>query len=253
MCPCSLKILYVPTADQTKPEPKTLRILAIETSGARAGVAALADYKLLSELPLNPAQRGAQSLAPAMAALLRQVGWQPRDVQLVGVSVGPGSFTSLRVGVTTAKAFAYAVSAEILPIGTLEVIAAQADAPPGGQIAAGIDAQRGDVYAACYRRRGLFDHEVIQPPSIVSASDWLAGLAGETIVTGPALDKLAAVLPVDQQIASREAWYPAAQTVARLAAAKHAAGQRSDVWSIVPLYLRKSAAEERAQTGPQRA
>lgn len=224
-----------------------MRVLAIETSGANGGVAALADHELLLELPLNPTQRGAQSLAPALADLLRQVGWQPRDVQLVGVSVGPGSFTSLRVAVTTAKTFAYAVSAEILGIGTLETIAAQAEAPAAGQIAVAIDAQRGDVYSGLYRRRGPYDHELIRPPAIVSAADWLTRLTPEMLATGPALEKLAGSLPTGVNLAKRELWHPSAQTVARLAAARHAAGERSDVWSIVPLYLRPSAAEERAQ------
>lgn len=223
-----------------------MRILAIETSGVTGSVAALSDHDLLLELPLNANHRGAQSLAPALADLLRQVVWQPRDARLVGVSVGPGSFTSLRVGVTTAKTFAYAVSAEILAIGTLEVIAAQADVPPGRLISPAIDAQRGDLYTALYRRRGPCDHELIEPPSIVAAADWLAGLGRETLAIGPALEKLAAGLPADQPVAPHESWSPAARTVARLAAAKYAAGERSDVWRVVPFYLRKSAAEERA-------
>lgn len=243
-----VQVLYAVSTPWTKPELRTLRILALETSGATGGVAALDSRQLLLELPLNPAQRGAQSLAPAVAELLRQVGWQPKDVELVGVAVGPGSFTSLRVGVTTAKTFAYAVSAQIQAIGTLEIIAAQADAPPGGLVAAAVDAQRGDVYCGLFRRRGPFKYEPVQPPMIVAATEWLAGLTRETLATGPALDKLPAGLPAEQQIAPRETWYPAARTLGHLAAAKHAAGERSDVWSIVPLYLRKSAAEERAQS-----
>lgn len=227
-----------------------MHILAIETSGTRGSVAALAGRQLLLELQLNPAQRGAQSLAPALAELLRQVLWQPQDVQLVAVSVGPGSFTSLRVGVTTAKTFAYAVSAGMLGIGTLETIAAQADVPPGGQIAVAADAQRGDLYTALYRRNAPFNHALVQPPSIVPAVDWLAGLNREVLVAGPALEKLASQLPAGQRTAPREAWYPAARTVARLAAEKHTAGEQGDVWSVVPLYLRKSAAEERTLRKP---
>ncbi|MGH7138157.1 MAG: tRNA (adenosine(37)-N6)-threonylcarbamoyltransferase complex dimerization subunit type 1 TsaB, partial [Pirellulales bacterium] len=128
-----------------------MRILAIETSGAMQSVAALDGGDLLAELPLDRSQRGARSLAPTLAQLLRQVAWKPCEVELVAVAVGPGSFTSLRVGVTTAKAFAYAVSARVLGIGTLEIIAAQAtEAAAGGQVAVAVDAQRGDVYAARY-------------------------------------------------------------------------------------------------------
>ena len=55
----------------------------------------LADGNLLAELMLDHTQRSAQSLAPAMQGLLKQVGWLPGDVQLVAVSIGPGSFTGL--------------------------------------------------------------------------------------------------------------------------------------------------------------
>ena len=100
-----------------------MRILALETTDKTGSVAAIDDDNLLAELMLDHTQRSAQSLAPAMQRLLKQVGWLPADVQLVAVSVGPGSFTGLRVGVTTAKVFAYAVGAEVLGIDTLEAIA----------------------------------------------------------------------------------------------------------------------------------
>ena len=100
-----------------------MRILALETTDKTGSVAALDDCNILAQLMLDQNQRSAQSLAPAMKTLLEQVQWQPKDVQLVGVSVGPGSFTGLRVGVTTAKVFAYAVGADVLGINTLEAIA----------------------------------------------------------------------------------------------------------------------------------
>jgi tRNA threonylcarbamoyladenosine biosynthesis protein TsaB len=223
-----------------------LRVLAIETSGASGSVAALADGRLLVELALERQQRGAQSLAPALAELLRLVSWKPREVELVGVSVGPGSFTSLRVGVTTAKTFAYAVSAQVLGIGTLEAIAVQAvELPSGGLIATAIDAQRGDVYAALFQCRGAFDLETIQSPAIHAADAWLAGLPNDVLVTGPALENLAVRLPPSVRPAPRDGWQPRASTVAQLAAAKFAAGERGDLWRLAPLYVRKSAAEER--------
>src|SRR5271163_2151267 len=96
------------------------RILALETSELTGSVAAAADGNVLAELQLDPQQRSAQSLAPAIRALLAQVGWQPADIDLLAVTIGPGSFTGLRVGVATAKVFAYACGAEVLGISTLE-------------------------------------------------------------------------------------------------------------------------------------
>ncbi|HWB11849.1 MAG TPA: tRNA (adenosine(37)-N6)-threonylcarbamoyltransferase complex dimerization subunit type 1 TsaB [Pirellulales bacterium] len=228
-----------------------MRILAIETSSAAGSVAAFSDGKPLAELRLNPAQRGAQSLAPALDELLRQAAWKPRDVQLVAVSVGPGSFTALRVGVTTAKTFAYAVSAEVLALDTLEVIATQVDAPAGEKISTAIDAQRGDVYAASFRRQAPGVLERLQPTAILPADKWIEGLYPETVVSGPALERLGARVRATVRVASREMWVPSAGAVARLAVVKYAAGQRDDVWRLVPHYLRPSAAEERrSHVGP---
>jgi tRNA threonylcarbamoyladenosine biosynthesis protein TsaB len=226
-----------------------MHILAIETSSAAGSVGALSDSNVLALLRLNTAQRGARSLAPALAELLRQVGWKPRDVQLIAVSVGPGSFTALRVGVTTAKTFAYAVSAEVIAVDTLEVIANQVAASAGETVAAAIDAQRSDVYAARYRWLAPFELECVAPPAIVAADVWLSQLQRNTIVTGPALDKLADKLPAEIRVAPFDARHPSAATVGQLAVAKYAAGQRDDLWRLVPRYLRKSAAEEKAAHG----
>src|SRR5687768_6416743 len=109
-----------------------LRILALETSGRSGSVAALIGQvvpvrtRVIGQQALDDHQRNAQSLAPAIRSLLDVAGWRPADVQLVAVTAGPGSFTGLRVGVTTAKVFAYATSAAVLGVDTLEVIAQQA-------------------------------------------------------------------------------------------------------------------------------
>jgi len=89
-----------------------VRILALETTEMAGSLAAMHDGKLLAELELDPRQRTAQSLAPGMKTLLAKVAWRPADVELVAVTIGPGSFTGLRLGITTAKTFAYALGAE---------------------------------------------------------------------------------------------------------------------------------------------
>ena len=213
-------------------------------------MALLENHSLSAELPLNAEQRSARSLAPAIAEVLAIAGRRTADVQLVAVTVGPGSFTSLRVGVTTAKAFAYAVGAEVLGVETLEAIAAEtllATGEPdidGLMIAAAIDAQRGDVYAARFRASGN-QLDRLAPTAICPAGEWLASLESGWQATGPALESLAARLTAGVRTAPRPAWMPTAATVGRLAAAKYAAGCRDDLWTLAPVYLRKSAAEEK--------
>jgi tRNA threonylcarbamoyladenosine biosynthesis protein TsaB len=230
---------------------------------------------VLLELELNPGQRSAQSLAPAIKSLLQQVSWQPAEVQLVAVTIGPGSFTGLRVGVTTAKTFAYSVGAEILGIDTLETIAANVgergerradreDQRAGmssspallknsaikdvsSQLQVIFDAQRGDIVAGSFARSEDGWFRPIDKQRLISIDQWLADLRPGMAVTGPILNKLQSRLPPDIMVLDERYWHPRAAQVARLAARDYAAGHRDDLWTLLPRYSRRSAAEEKLE------
>jgi tRNA threonylcarbamoyladenosine biosynthesis protein TsaB len=220
-----------------------MRILALETT-EKIGSVAAADDKLLSELTLGQTQRSAQSLAPAMLVLLKQVGWQPDDVQLVAVSVGPGSFTGLRVGITSAKMFAYAVGAEILGVNTLEAIAAGAP-DDVTQVSAVIDAQRGQIVERRFSRRPDGWFEPAAPERLVDVDVWIAELPPGIAATGPVLAKLGNTLPAHVCVLNPKYWPPRASAIASLAARDYGLGRRDDLWQLVPHYSRRSAAEEK--------
>jgi len=221
-----------------------MRILALETTERTASVAAAEHNKVLVSLPCDSTLRSAQSLAPAIGQLLRTVHWEPRSVELVAVSVGPGSFTGLRVGLTTAKLFAYAVGAEILGIDTLEVVAAAA---PSGveQVWAAMDAQRGQWVVQQFGRSAEGWQCPRGPASLVVAESWLEGLPPGSAISGPVLHKVLGRLPREAQPLPAELWPPTAANVAMLASRDYAAGRRDDLWTLVPRYSRPSAAEER--------
>lgn len=220
------------------------KILALETSSTTGSVAALVDGHLLTEIALGREKRSAQTLAPAIRELLQSVGWRPEDVDLVAAGIGPGSFTGLRLGVTTAKVFAYAVKAEVLGIDTLETIANQV--PAGVQrVMAIIDAQRGDGVARAFVRDPAGWLVPQGPPRLVSLRSLVEQLPAEAVLSGPVLERLAGELPSGLKTAEPECWHPRASTVGRLAAHKYAAGLRHDLWTLVPHYARPSAAEEK--------
>lgn len=221
-----------------------MRILALETTERSGSLAAATDGNLLAELSLEGTQRSAQSLAPAMIALLRQAGWRPGDVQLVAVSQGPGSFTGLRIGVTTAKVFAYAVGADILGIDTLDAIVAAAP-DDVTKVSVVMDAQRGQVVARRYRRQSDGWFEPAEPQRLINVETWFEQLPAEIAVTGPVLGKLAARLPSHVRLLDPHDWLPRASIVARLAARDYALGRRDDLWKLAPHYCRRSAAEEK--------
>jgi tRNA threonylcarbamoyladenosine biosynthesis protein TsaB len=171
-----------------------MRILGLDTTEQTGSIAAAEDANLLKECRLSSDLRSAGSLAPAIGELLGQVGWKPCDVQLVAVTIGPGSFTGLRIGVTTAKAFAYAVGAEVLGIDTHETLAS---ACPDDirSLATVIDAQRGQVAARSFQRNGSGELLPQSNSELLDVDCWIATLAPGTRVTGPVLRRIAARFP----------------------------------------------------------
>ncbi len=221
-----------------------MRILALETTEKVATIAAAEDSNILAFQPCDPKLRSAQALVPGISQLLRSVQWKPDDVELVAVSVGPGSFTGLRVGVISAKVLAYAIGAEVLGVDTLETIAVAAP-PEVRQLWASVDAQRGQWVVRQFGRADDRWPRPLGPARLVDAESWLAALPPDTVLTGPVLHKAADRLPGHIRPLPHELWSPSAQLVARLASRDYAAGRRDDLWTLAPRYSRPSAAEEK--------
>src|SRR4051812_49559549 len=109
--------------------PALPRLLLLETSTGSSGFVALgAGPELLGTRRLDESRRHARDLAPAVSALLKEAGWKPRDISAVIVCRGPGSYTGLRVGLMSAKAFAYATGCALLGLDTFAAVALQAPA-----------------------------------------------------------------------------------------------------------------------------
>jgi tRNA threonylcarbamoyladenosine biosynthesis protein TsaB len=145
--------------------------------------------------------------------------------------------------VATAKTLAYALAARCIGLNTLEVIAAQCS-DNGPRLSVAMDAQRSQVFAAWFEDRET-GRQLIAGPSLLSNDEWLARLDSGVVAHGPALAKLARQVPSSVKITPADEWYPRAATVAALASARQLAGAYDDVWKLAPLYLRKSAAEEK--------
>jgi tRNA threonylcarbamoyladenosine biosynthesis protein TsaB len=223
-----------------------MKILALETSGQAGSVALLDADALVAERSLPADDRNAKTLAPAIRDILAAADWQPSDIRLVAVAVGPGSFTGLRVGVTTAKTFAYAVRAEVIGVNTLEAIAAQAP-PDVDRVAVVLDAQRQQVFAAEFARGPAGDFECVRETAIVDNDVWLAKLDPAVAVSGLGLEKLSARLPSNIRVVASEYWSLRAASIGHLGWRSYQAGRRDDLWRLVPQYFRRSAAEEKLE------
>ncbi len=224
------------------------RILAIESSGRRGSVATLwgepEHTRVVKQILMRSDERTAQVLAPSIQEALALANWPPKSVELVAVTVGPGSFTGLRIGVTTAKAFAYAIGAEVIGVNTLEVLALGAK-PSAAPLWTILNAQRQELFAAKFTVSELLDIRTIQETSIIPQEAWLSNLQPGDRVTGPALKQLTSRLPSGLEVLPEEQWQPTATQVGQLAWQNYQAGQRDDVWKLSPNYYRLSAAEEK--------
>jgi tRNA threonylcarbamoyladenosine biosynthesis protein TsaB len=222
------------------------RLLILETSGRVAAVALAEGGRLLGSRLLDEARRHARDLAPAVADLLTEQGWRPRDVHAVLVSRGPGSYTGLRVGVMSAKAFAYATGCALLALDTFAAIALQA--PPGcDYLDVLADAQQDRVYFQPFVRAG--EHwRPAEALTILPVTEWLARRRPDAWVTGPGLKKWEARLPPEARRVEEAQRDPQPASLLHLGLARYRAGERDDVWSVEPLYLRPSSAEEKWQS-----
>ncbi len=136
-------------------------LLAIDTSTSLVGAACLDSGVVLSEVMQRDARRHGELLAPTIAAALERAGLGPRDLDGIAVGVGPGPFTGLRVGITTARVMARALSVPVVGVCSLDALAWEVhqmlsgaemvgDATPEFLVAT--DARRKEVYWARYAR-----------------------------------------------------------------------------------------------------
>ena len=220
--------------------------LGIETSGPTGSVALLRDEATIGERVLSQTgRRHARTLVAELRELLKQNGVGVDQVDTVGVSIGPGSFTGLRVGVVCAKTFAYATRCAIVAVDTFQAIAAAAP-PSVDQIDVIGDAQRGDLYVGRYERNAVDEWTPRGPIEIVESDAWLSALTAETVVSGPAASAHRLEIESRCRLLSKDLHHPRAENIARIAHARADAGLVDDVWTIAPKYIRRSAAEEKA-------
>ncbi|HTY80303.1 MAG TPA: tRNA (adenosine(37)-N6)-threonylcarbamoyltransferase complex dimerization subunit type 1 TsaB [Candidatus Bathyarchaeia archaeon] len=222
-----------------------MRLLAVESATLSGGAALLDGDRLLGEVTLNIAITHSERLLAAVDRLLADCGMAAADLEGLAVSVGPGSFTGLRVGLATVKGLSMALDLPVAPVPTLDALAARvpfADAP----VCPILDARKGEVYLSLYRWRGdrmcrEREYEAL-PPRIAAA-----GIAAPTILLGDGIEACRPWLPEHVRIAPTALRLPSAATVGELGHATLAAGAGVDAESLTPLYLRPSEAELKAR------
>ncbi len=219
--------------------------LGIETSGRTGSVALREAGETLSEAVLSrTGRRHARTLVAEIQSMFQKLGRRPTETTFVAVSIGPGSFTGLRVGVVCAKTFAYVTGASVVAVDTLQAIAENAPLEES-RIDVLVDAQREEFFYAQFERNSEGFWEQNSQTSLVSAEHFFHTRDSTVPVTGPGLQRYRDQISQIDCLASGR-WDPQAAIVACLGERQATAGKTHDLWKLEPLYIRRSAAEEKA-------
>lgn len=151
-----------------------MKILAFDTSGAVLTAALAEDGKVLLEIENISAARHSSTLVPELEKLLGRAKWSPKDIDVIAVCVGPGSFTGIRVGVATAQMLGFVWKKKIAAVSSLEAAAYSAGA--GERVAVSMDARKGMIYAGLFERQKTNMKTLIKP--LLTTSEAFRGLEG---------------------------------------------------------------------------
>jgi tRNA threonylcarbamoyladenosine biosynthesis protein TsaB len=226
-------------------------IVAIETATETVGVAVRTAAGVQAELTLTGRRRHVETLTPALEHLLAQLDLVPGDLSVVGVDVGPGLFTGLRVGLATAKGLAQSLGLGIVGATSLDILTAGAAAVGlRGLVLACVDARRGEVFATVHEVDvtgavpgvrlpvGLFT-----PQDLVAALDEFGGETVHAVGDGALryADALRAVPGTDPEAPGLA--FPPPAALLDLVRARIDGGEPPvESAAVVPLYMREADA-----------
>ena len=187
------------------------------------------------------AQAESRSHVITVPALIDRVlacaGMTLEMVDGVAVSIGPGSFTGLRIGLALAKGIAFAAGGPLVGVATLEALAWVADATPGDTICAALDARKREVYAALFTAAPTGPQRLT--PDMALAPEALAGsLPARCVVVGDAADVYTGVLASGCIVRPFATHHPRGGVVARLGWERLVAGQWANAGELEPTYVR---------------
>lgn len=215
-----------------------MNILAIETATRAASVALTAEDMILAEITQEAKLTHSETLLPQIDEIIRVAGVDKVDA--VAVSIGPGSFTGLRIGLAAAKALAYAWRIKIIGVSTLQALAWHF--PMSVTVLPMIDAQKNCAYVQRFKNGAALSGIEVRPVNdiVTSAGD----IGGEVFLCGDVLNKIKVDLPVNVKIAPMNLRMPRAVNVALCGSDLLDAGNEDNVMNMEPLYIRRSEAEE---------
>ena len=217
-----------------------MKWLGIETSSPVFSVAVSDGDRILSCLQGEGQGRPSSLLTDLIGQALRRAGMELAQADGLAISIGPGSFTGLRVGAMTVKTLAWALKKPVQPVSSLEVIAQNLAASPR-DVLVFLDARKGNVYCALFAPGGDGQLARATEDELLPPGRALGAVRGSATVVGDGLKKygemLAEISGGKLEPAPADLWYPRADSVCRLADCQWPEGKVDDPHRLVPKYL----------------
>ncbi len=217
-----------------------MRLLSVETSSPIFSVAISEGEQILSSRQAKDPSYPSALLTELIREAATAAGLELSQLDGFAISIGPGSFTGLRVGVMTVKTLAWALKKPILPVSSLEVIAQNlADQPQ--PICIFVDARKGKVYTALFSPQpgGLVKR--VSEDQLVPPEEPLKKVTKQTLLVGDGvrryLDLIRSLAEGKVDLAPPQSWIPTAQNLCRIAAHRWPDTKVDDPHRLVPQYL----------------
>lgn len=219
--------------------------LSLETTGRLGSVAIGQDGQLSDEKTFSAPLRHNAELFDSILELLKKIGKQANQISHIYISIGPGSFTGVRISVTVAKMMALANSCKVIAVNTSDVIALNVTDERIMKIATIIDAKRGQFFIAVFERKNN-SWEKILPDCMMTPDEFKDKFDNEPIsLLGEGLLYYAKKFETNNiRILEDKFWSPKASNVFKLGTQLTEEEKFTDPVALVPLYIRKPEAEE---------
>lgn len=247
-----------------------MRVLGIDTATPTASIALVEERTVVTQQISDPlklcektagqSRKGnhAEIILPLIESVLREVRLDLRDISRFGISIGPGSFTGLRVGLSTIKGLVYGSSTPVVGISTLLANAARVT-DHNGLICSILNARKNEVYAAVFRKDGellrrITEDLVAPATALVKAVAALEG-AGRCLFVGDGAivyhNLIGGYFDTGVRLSSGEGYPSVAYAVARLVMNQSPRGGVSAIGELVPKYLRVPECEVKVRSAMQ--
>ena len=224
-----------------------MRILGVDTSTSCGSLGIINDNRVVAEYALLRDETHSTRLVPAIQALLKETRLGLDEIDGMAVSLGPGSFTGLRVGLSAVKGLALAAKRPVVGVPTLDALASNLPFTPY-VICPIVDARKGEVYTALYKDEEKGRVEQLTPYQVLSPLELLEEIPSQEIIfLGDGVEVYGKL--IEERLGAKALFAPPhlrflrGSTVAEIGLQRFNRGEKDDISSLVPIYIRQSDAE----------